>query len=256
MTPAIPVPLSPLANRRDLGGIPVSDGAVRPGVLWRADDVARVDAASAAELVDEGLSLILDLRSEAELVHTGRGPLADVAVTYAHLPLTDTVAVPSQDLEVTIQTMLSDDPEVGMGRWYAQLALNQTDSLLRGFELIAATSGATVFHCTVGKDRTGVFAAALLSVLGASNEAIVLDYSRTNDVLPSLYARVAAGGGMAAHALSDRLPPAVREAPAGNMRTMLAVLDAEHGGVVEVLAAAGLDSALATRLRERLVQQD
>lgn len=38
------------------------------------------------------------------------------------------------------------------------------------------TQGAVVFHCTAGKDRTGVLAAILLLLLGVAEEDIIADY--------------------------------------------------------------------------------
>ena len=38
----------------------------------------------------------------------------------------------------------------------------------------------TLYHCTAGKDRTGIVSMALLKSYGISNEEIVRDYMRTN----------------------------------------------------------------------------
>lgn len=40
--------------------------------------------------------------------------------------------------------------------------------------------GYAAFHCTAGKDRTGVVSMALLKSYGVSNEEIVKDYMYTN----------------------------------------------------------------------------
>ena len=39
-----------------------------------------------------------------------------------------------------------------------------------------------LYHCTEGKDRTGIVTLVLLSILGASQQAIADDYLRTNDI--------------------------------------------------------------------------
>ena len=38
----------------------------------------------------------------------------------------------------------------------------------------------TLFHCTAGKDRTGIVSMALLKSYGVSDEEIIKDYMRTN----------------------------------------------------------------------------
>ena len=51
------------------------------------------------------------------------------------------------------------------------------------FRLVLATEeGAVLYHCTQGKDRTGVASALLLAALGADRETIVADFDATNRV--------------------------------------------------------------------------
>lgn len=48
-------------------------------------------------------------------------------------------------------------------------------------------SGAVLFHCTTGKDRTGWAAASLLLLLGVDSDDVLADYLETNaDLLPAL----------------------------------------------------------------------
>jgi protein-tyrosine phosphatase len=47
-------------------------------------------------------------------------------------------------------------------------------------ELASAEHRPAVFHCTAGKDRTGLAAALLLEVLGVDRELILDDYELTN----------------------------------------------------------------------------
>lgn len=53
----------------------------------------------------------------------------------------------------------------------------------RFFRLVLETDhGAVLFHCTQGKDRTGIASALLLAALGADRETIVADFDATNRV--------------------------------------------------------------------------
>ena len=52
-------------------------------------------------------------------------------------------------------------------------------NLARALTQVATAPGPVVFHCTAGKDRTGVLAALILEVVGADRQAIVADYSAT-----------------------------------------------------------------------------
>ncbi|MBR1782483.1 MAG: tyrosine-protein phosphatase [Bacteroidales bacterium] len=42
-------------------------------------------------------------------------------------------------------------------------------------EILATEKGAVLYHCTQGKDRTGIASALILAALGASSETIVAD---------------------------------------------------------------------------------
>lgn len=241
----------PLANLRDLGGISVRDGRVRPGLVFRSDDVALIDDPGALALVESGVSLVIDLRSPGEATTTGRGALAGHPVDYLHLPLTADVSDPTA---LVAMFAGSSDPERTMGAWYAQLLENRAAEIVRGLRSIADNPGASLFHCAAGKDRTGVFAAALLTVLGAEEPAIVADYARTAAVIEAIMGRFAGHRAQAAAEEWRQLPAALMGASPTTMAGMLEAVRATHGSVGALLAAGGCDDRLAARLRDRFVE--
>ena len=255
-------PPSRLANLRDLGGIAVEGGRIRPGLVLRSDDVATTTAEQVAELVEAGLSTIIDLRSAGEAHRTGRGPAAGYPVDYVPLPLTtDALGAPTDQADKLLASVRTPEH---VGRWYAKIFTAQKENLVRGLTAVADAEGTVLFHCAAGKDRTGLFAAALLSVLGAGPEAIADDYAKTQARLPEVYRRM----GLTELTGDARIPadhPVLAAHPAA-MRAMLATLaegvgdaggaagTAGHGGVLAVLRAGGLTSDVAGRLRGKLVQ--
>ena len=172
-------------NIRDLGGIAVEGGVVRDRLLLRGGSLFACTPRDMSLLRDEhGLSLIVDLRTPTERSQKPDKTIA--GVDNVHIPLFEEATVgitreqvrglksdlaqliPSMD--VLYQRMVSDDC-----RGNVALAVRTI--------LEAAASGRTVlFHCTEGKDRTGLMAALLLSTLGASREDILDDYLFTNTV--------------------------------------------------------------------------
>jgi protein-tyrosine phosphatase len=242
----------PLANLRDLGGIPVQGGRVRPGLVLRSDDVALVDEPGALALVASGVSLVIDLRSPGETTLTGRGVLAGHPVEYLHLPLTADVGDPAALVELFAG---STDPERTMGEWYAQLLEERADSVVQGLRAIADNPGGSLFHCAAGKDRTGIFAAALLTVLGADEADVVADYARTAAALEAIMARIAGRhpGAQAAEQW-QQVPAALMGASPVTMARMLQAVRAAHGSMTDLLVTAGYDDELAARLRHRLVE--
>jgi protein-tyrosine phosphatase len=179
-------PVSKLANFRDLGGQRSDYGVTRRGQLFRSDDLATIDEQEAERIAATGISLIIDLRSPQEIKEIGRGPLEQFEIGYVNAPLLTSYGSGNQ----IDQVLEADFTNQMLGQWYAKVFLESLPTLVSGIQEISESSGPTVFHCAVGKDRTGIFAATLLSVLGVSSEAIVADYNRTNDNLRAVLARL------------------------------------------------------------------
>jgi protein tyrosine/serine phosphatase len=146
-----------------------------------------------------------------------------------------------------------------VGAWYANLLESQAHQLALGVTLVAMGEGATVFHCAAGKDRTGVFAAVVLSLLGASSDTISADYAATAARLPRLYPRLRAilGQLIPESQLADGQDRgAMMGAHAASMDVMQQILVERHGNVAEPVRRAGLSDAVIGQLRARLVGTD
>lgn len=66
--------------------------------------------------------------------------------------------------------------------------------------ITSTTEGAVYWHCSQGKDRTGLGAAFLLAALGADRETIMMDYAISDEIYRGLVETltdkvIAAGGG-------------------------------------------------------------
>jgi protein tyrosine/serine phosphatase len=146
----------------------------------------------------------------------------------------------------------------GVGTWYVQIVEQAAPQLIAGLRATASASGAALFHCAAGKDRTGVFTAAVLSVLGAEDDVIIEDYARTDPVMPAIMRRISPMmQAVVREHDAPRLDPAAGgalfAAPAETMATMLRVMRREHGSILDLLRDRGLDTATITSLRERVV---
>ncbi|MRG60045.1 protein-tyrosine-phosphatase [Agromyces sp. CFH 90414] len=249
-TPAA-IELSAPANLRDLGGIPIDGGVLRSGLAIRADDLALVTEADAAALVAGGLTAVIDLRTGDEAAMTGRGPLAALPVAYHHLPLMASIGagMPRGELPAF--------DHVSMGEMYAAMVERAAPHLVGALAVIALSPGTTAFHCSAGRDRTGVLAAALLLALGADDDAIVADYARTGPNMSAIHQRTRAIMGVLMSRLGFDLEQLSGLTDSDDpmdvsMRTMLARLRERHDGdALAPLRAAGLDESLIARLRAR-----
>jgi protein-tyrosine phosphatase len=110
-----------------------------------------------------------------------------------------------------------------------------------------------VFHCVAGKDRTGVLAALLLTVLGVPDEQIVEDYHRTDLATHAWFARQRRLGQDPAEALAD-VPAVLFEAKPDTMRALLDVLRSEHGSTEGYLRGIGVTDEELDRIREVLLE--
>lgn len=258
------IPPSPLSNFRDLGGVVTIDGVVRSDVLWRSDDASFVPAAQADELIQRGLTTLIDLRSGQERAATGRGVFGTHSTDYHHIPLTDHMALPEALAAAMLRGATTDE----VGRWYADIVEHKSQEIVRALEIIASAEGATLFYCSAGKDRTGVLAAVLLAALGAGADDIVADYARTELHLDRTRARLrplvtmligrppagspSSGADETAAGDDERRSRPTLGARPESMRAMLEELES-RGGVLEPLFDAGLTDETRSRLRTRSI---
>lgn len=153
-------------NLRDLGGYPAAGGRTTAwGRLFRGDGLHRLDPADCEAL---GLTTVLDLRTHDEIARRGR--LEADGVAWHHLPLIQAIWDPGWLTEaMTPERFLAD-------RYLAMLD-EGADAIGSALRILAeADRLPAAFHCAAGKDRTGVLAALVLSLLGVDDDTIAADY--------------------------------------------------------------------------------
>lgn len=254
--PARRIHLDGPVNFRDLGGYTTSDGgSVRWRQVFRSDALHEMtDRDAEAVFGDLGVSLVIDLRSAREVDLVGIGPVGASGATWVHLSLVDE----TQPIQEAWKAFVEDVP---MSARYARLLAMCAPRLVDGLRLIAESDAPLVFHCTAGKDRTGLLAALLLSVLGVGEDDIALDYAATSAVLHTIADRYFARADDPRFAAQVEAVPGWREqasrlmtADASTMRCALGELRENGLTVVGWLAKNGLQAGTMSQLRERLVE--
>ena len=187
------IPLRGTRNTRDLGGyIGLEGRKVKTGLIYRSDSLSFLEEDDVAFLAEQlQLRYDIDLRSEQE---TEEKP--DVAIPGCRLvliPITSKILMGS-----TVQppAFAKDDPEIswhyrrlyslhpdgdaieGMKNLYLHYVEMESNrcAYTEFLNLVADAEGPLIFHCADGKDRTGMAAAYLLSILGVDRETILDDY--------------------------------------------------------------------------------
>lgn len=116
-----------------------------------------------------------------------------------------------------------------------------------------ADDGAALFHCTGGKDRTGLTAALLLTALGVDRDQILDDYELTNqfrgaDKVPQVVDLFVNLG------IAPAAATAILGAPKWTMKATLDTVETRYGGIGAYLTGrAQIGDQVLDRLRERLV---
>lgn len=238
-------PVTRLANFRDLGELTGVHGTIRPGLLYRSDDVSSIDDDEAARVAATGIALIIDLRSANEQ-HAGRGPLGDYAIDYLSLPMLERSGT-GQNLASLLAA--GEFTNEMLGTWYFEVMQRSMPLIVEGLEAIANADGPVLFHCAIGKDRTGMFAVALHGALGTPREHIVADYVKTTENLPRVLARLAASQPMWTEQTMVRAGALLRS-DAEAMQVLLDAVDAEGTDLEGLLVAGGASVHVLQRLRD------
>ena len=232
-------------NFRDLGGYAGTGGrALQWRRLFRSDHLASLTAADRARLAALGPATAFDFRGDAERAAT---PYELPGLTQRSLAIEPTVVQRMQDLVATGRTLTAPLVTGLMADLYRSLIRDQAHHFAALFNHLLQTDAPVVFHCTAGKDRTGVAAALILLALGVPRDQVLQDYLLTN----TLY---------------QHPPLPHSETPAevlavlwrvqtGFLDAALQVVDHEHGGIDRYLQARlGLGPAEREALARRYLQ--
>jgi protein-tyrosine phosphatase len=180
------LPLEGLYNFRDLGGYPAAGGKVRWGCLYRGGDLRELRPQAKQCLEARKIRTIVDFRDPAERLDAPDGELATAEKTYS-LPIEAGNMLELARLEISAGEAL-------MQRLYLAL-VDQCRPQYRDFFAILGEpeNGPVLFHCSAGKDRTGVAAALVLSALGVDRETVVADYLLSGEYIRGKYRDLLAG---------------------------------------------------------------
>lgn len=129
--------------------------------IYRSDRCEILSALDKHLLLDRGITTIIDLRSEQEALAKPSAFANDSDFIYFHYPIVEGMLPPKSLEDVPVS--------------YMEIA--HADCMREVLKTIANAKSGVLFHCTAGKDRTGVVSAILLSLVGVSDEDVVYDYA-------------------------------------------------------------------------------
>ena len=229
-------------NFRDLGGYATVDGQhTRWGVLFRADGLGELTGADLGIMGELGIRTVIDLRSDHE-VGQNRFDTTAHPVAFFHIPFID--ELPNAD---------EWDRKPGLlGSQYKAMLDDATDQIAAALAALVATDATpAVFHCTAGKDRTGLLAALVLSLVGVPEETVVADYALSGAAMERLRAKLILKYPDGRDVIADL--DEVFSADPSNMVALLAHLRDRYGSITDYAAKIGVADDVIDRLRTLLL---
>lgn len=173
------VKLESTKNTRDLGNYETfSSQITRCKTFLRSDNTNCLTESDIQKLTSEyNLKTVIDLRSNSGVKKTP-DKLSDIdGITYHHIPL----MISNKEIVRGLFEIAIKKSDVG--KVYIDI-LSHKDSIKKIFDTIAdSEDGCILFHCTHGKDRTGIVSALLLDLVGVSRKDIIENYAITSELL-------------------------------------------------------------------------
>ena len=239
-------------NFRDLGGLPAGDLRVRRGMVFRSGMTHHIGPEGLEYLAERyRVRSFVDLRSEDELERDGTAPFDGSGIRHRCIPVTGITAMTPDKRQERMRALM--DGEMTWGQAYRDYLATSVDAFRSFFELVVdAESLSLVFHCTGGRDRTGVSAALLLATLGVDEDTIADDYARTGELLRPHVPKF----GQQSEDLQlderrfERLISTSREP----MRELFEYIRQDYGSVDGYLDEVGVAPAVVRELRGRLLE--
>jgi protein-tyrosine phosphatase len=168
-------------NFRDLGGYPAAVGrTVRWGCVYRSDGLDQLTDADVETLAQRGIRLVCDLRNDREVADAPSRLPDRPDLRSLRFPIGGDTGETASILELILGGEIREFGTRAMADLYVAVLETGADTFAHLVRLAADPANhPMVFHCTAGKDRTGVAAALLLGALGVSDEDLLDDYELT-----------------------------------------------------------------------------
>lgn len=213
-----------IANFRDIGGLPIGDGYTRYGVFYRSTHWAYATDSDFLKLKDLHVTSVLDLRHRSE---TEKMPdrIPD-GMSYRAISLLG----PLDPGDLHVNGHVRDTKT--LFRMYRQILEEAGAAIVSVLEYLAFSPSPVVFHCAAGKDRTGLVAMFLHSVVGVDRRDIVAEYETSHTYI---------------HGFTDDISGSHYQ----NMDTLLRFLDEKYDGPVGYLRQMGVPEEVFAALVEK-----
>ena len=170
-------------NFRHVGGYEGLDGAItRPDRYFRSSHLANINWQERERLLDLGVASVIDLRRASERVAHPNALPTNIEELEVEIDVGSTRYF-FQALQKGTSAQATHDM---MAQSYASYVTEMAPQFASIFNYLAdGRDGGVLVHCMVGKDRTGIATALLLTLLGVHRDVVVQDYLLSNEYYPA-----------------------------------------------------------------------
>lgn len=237
------LPLSGTLNTRDLGGLPTTHGQVtRTGRLLRSDGPLNLTPSDLDMLAALPLTTVVDLRQAHELTRDPSSLAGRAGIDLHNIEIWGRIdaagaAQPADKFDITA--------------FYIAALDHAGPAFVQVIDVLTHAPGTGMFHCTAGKDRTGLVAALILEAVGVARDVIIEDFALTEDRIEPLRVRLLDDA--VKHGVPREQFQRLLGATPDLLVPALDHLDAAYGGAVPYLTAAGMSDATLADLRLKLL---
>lgn len=224
-------PLENIVNCRDLGGYPSKYGCTKFGRFIRCGTVDRPTEDDIKVLGELNISTVIDLRGDFEF-NNQPNDFERLTDNVNHVSLYELNVAEAKNVKLTL-------PEV-----YEFIVDNYKENIYKALKVIAdAPDGAVLYHCFLGKDRTGILSLLLLTIAGVGEDDIVADYQLTYTYLENYI-----------HTHADSLWDTNAEMHYSlpqTMRTLISCIKEKYGSVENYIRLTGISDNEIEKIRKR-----
>ncbi len=237
------IDLQGCVNFRDIGGYRNRQGqTVAWGKVFRSDSLHLMTADDIGRVYQAmGVVTLIDLRNSTETKRDEYKSSLPTTVNYRSVSFLELHGIDPFEL--------GDDPAARLADINLWILANSGHLIAEALNALAEDPNLpAIFHCTAGKDRTGVLAAMILSILDVDEEQIMADYLLTNQTMDRLFPRLQSIPG------NEERPRVSFEAQPKAMEAMLSDLNNNHGGAQAYALAHGVSTKNIHQLRASLLE--
>jgi protein-tyrosine phosphatase len=252
------IPLIGAFNFRDAGGYPTSSGRkVRRGVLFRSDQMSTLDDRDLQTIRALGITRVHDFRLESERERQPSRHGLGWNPTVSVLSTSDSQGIDVTVIDIVREALAGQRPLPEPSFWedaYESVLNAGRPMFVSMLRSLASDGGLPgLYHCTGGKDRTGMATMLLHRLLGVSDADIIDDFLATNLYRSSVRLSALREGFLKGGIDPVSAIPIVGVTRSGIVRA-LTILDDTYGGVESYLEGGGMDPLLFARLSTLLLE--